>query len=128
MTASTATTTHRPTLPAIFLKLESLAILGAAVAVYFRKGFGGWAFALLLLAPDLAALGYLFGPRAGSLAYNLAHTYALPAALALAGLALGQPLAVQLALIWSAHIAMDRLLGYGLKYPTQFKDTHLARI
>ena len=36
--------------------------------------------------------------------------------------------AVQLALIWLAHIGADRLLGYGLKYPTAFTDTHLERI
>jgi hypothetical protein len=35
---------------------------------------------------------------------------------------------VQLALIWSAHIGIDRLLGYGLKYPTAFKETHLGRV
>jgi hypothetical protein len=29
-------------------------------------------------------------------------------------------------LIWTAHIAMDRALGYGLKYPTAFKSTHLS--
>jgi hypothetical protein len=28
-------------------------------------------------------------------------------------------------LIWTAHIGFDRMLGYGLKYPTRFKDTHL---
>ncbi|HEY2386937.1 MAG TPA: DUF4260 family protein, partial [Candidatus Binatia bacterium] len=32
------------------------------------------------------------------------------------------------ALIWLAHIGMDRLLGYGLKYPTSFHHTHLGRI
>ena len=32
------------------------------------------------------------------------------------------------ALIWTAHIGMDRLLGFGLKYPTRFQDTHLQRI
>ncbi len=26
-----------------------------------------------------------------------------------------------------AHIGMDRALGYGLKYPTSFQDTHLGR-
>ena len=36
--------------------------------------------------------------------------------------------AVQLALIWLAHIGADRLLGYGLKYPTAFTDTHLQRV
>jgi hypothetical protein len=115
-------------LPALFLKIESLAILVAAAAVYFRQGYNGWVFALLLFAPDLAMLGYLAGARAGSVAYNVAHTYALPAVLGLASLLFAQPLALQLALIWLAHIGLDRLLGYGLKYPAQFKDTHLGRV
>jgi hypothetical protein len=118
----------RLTLPGVLLKLESLAILAAAVGFYFREGFSGWVFALLFLAPDLAMLGYRLGLRAGSFTYNLAHTYALPAVLGLAGALLAQPLALQLALIWAAHIGLDRLVGYGLKYPTQFKDTHLGRI
>lgn len=29
---------------------------------------------------------------------------------------------------WLAHIGADRLLGYGLKYPSSFKDTHLQRV
>jgi hypothetical protein len=35
---------------------------------------------------------------------------------------------VAVALIWFAHISMDRTVGYGLKYPTSFKDTHLERV
>jgi hypothetical protein len=31
-------------------------------------------------------------------------------------------------LIWIAHIGVDRALGYGLKYPSSFKDTHLQRV
>ena len=34
----------------------------------------------------------------------------------------------RLALIWLVHIGVDRLVGYGLKYPTAFKDTHLQRV
>jgi hypothetical protein len=30
-------------------------------------------------------------------------------------------------LIWTSHIGLDRLLGFGLKYPTRFNDTHLQR-
>jgi hypothetical protein len=37
-------------------------------------------------------------------------------------------LAMQSALIWFAHIGADRLLGFGLKYATDFKDTHLSRV
>jgi hypothetical protein len=40
----------------------------------------------------------------------------------------GNSLALSLALIWLAHIGMDRMVGYGLKYPTAFKDTHLSRV
>ena len=47
------------------------------------------------------------------------------AALGIIGMLVGAPLAVAVALAWFAHIGMDRLAGYGLKYPTDFKDTHL---
>jgi hypothetical protein len=30
--------------------------------------------------------------------------------------------------IWLAHIGADWLLGYGLKYPAAFKDTHPSRV
>ena len=73
-------------------------------------------------------LPYLIGPRAGAAAYNLAHTYALSVPLALAGYWLASPIALALGLIWIAHIGMDRMLGYGLKYASGFADTHLGRI
>jgi hypothetical protein len=110
------------------LRLEGLAVLAAAVAAYAFIG-GSWLlFALLLLAPDLAMIGYRFGPVVGAVAYNAAHTDLAPAALGAAGLALGAPTIQALALIWIAHIGLDRALGYGLKYATGFGDTHLGRI
>ena len=54
--------------------------------------------------------------------YNLFHNYTLPAVLAAYGVLGGNTLAVSLALIWFAHIGMDRLLGYGLKYADSFGD------
>lgn len=33
-----------------------------------------------------------------------------------------------IAIIWAAHIAFDRAVGYGLKYETGFNDTHLGRV
>jgi hypothetical protein len=88
-----------------------------------------WAFLVFLLAPDVSLAGYLAGPRVGAVTYNLAHTYAFPVALAAGCLLAGEPgLPVQIALIWAAHIGIDRVLGLGLKYPTAFKDTHLGRI
>ena len=110
------------------LRLEGAAAFAAAVALYAHAGFSWPLFALLILAPDLAMLFYLVGPRAGAAAYNLVHTYALALPLALAGFWFASPIAAALGLIWIAHIGMDRMLGYGLKYPSGFADTHLGRI
>jgi hypothetical protein len=44
------------------------------------------------------------------------------------GLLADGAVATQVALIWVAHVGVDRALGYGLKYPSAFKDTHLQRV
>ncbi len=110
------------------LRAEWLAIFVAGVVIYLE--FGGHPLLLLplLLAPDLSMVGYLAGPRVGALTYNLAHNLVV----ALALLAVGwfvpvAPLALAGAILL-AHVGMDRSLGYGLKLPTDFKDTHLGRI
>lgn len=110
------------------LRLEWAAVLAAAIAGYLFLD-GSWQlFVLLILAPDLAMLGYLAGPAAGAIVYNAFHILVWPAILFLAGLYAGSAVAMQVAAIWTAHIAMDRALGYGLKLPTGFTDTHLGRI
>jgi hypothetical protein len=114
--------------PIPWLRAEGLAVVLLAVALYAAHGSGWFLFLVLFLAPDLSMLGYLAGPRTGALVYNLAHTYAAPVLLAGAGLVVGLPLLPALALIWAAHIGLDRALGYGLKLPTGFRDTHLGRI
>ena len=110
------------------LRLEWAAVLAAAIAGYLFLD-GSWQlFVLLILAPDLAMLGYLAGPAAGAIVYNAFHILVWPAILFLAGLYAGSAVAMQVAAIWTAHIAMDRALGYGLKLSTGFTDTHLGRI
>jgi Domain of unknown function (DUF4260) len=91
------------------LRLEGAAAFATAIGLYAHSGFSWLALVILFLAPDLSMLAYLAGPRAGALAYNLLHTYAL-------------------ALIGVAHIGFDRMLGFGLKYASGFGDTHLSRI
>jgi hypothetical protein len=39
-----------------------------------------------------------------------------------------RPLVLALGLVWLAHIGVDRLLGYGLKYNDNFQHTHLGWI
>ncbi len=115
-------------LPRVLLRVEGIAVGGSAIALYFDAGYPWWLFVALVLAPDLSLVGYLAGPAIGTATYNAAHTYALPVVLAAIGVIAGAELAVQLGLIWIAHIGIDRALGYGLKYPTGFKDTHLQRV
>jgi len=115
-------------LPGRLLRLEGLALSAGALIVYFDQGFGWLLLVVLVLVPDLCFAGYLAGPRAGSWIYNAAHTTLGPIALGAVGVLSNTDWCIQLALIWLAHIGLDRLLGYGLKYPTAFKDTHLSRV
>ncbi|WP_242630931.1 DUF4260 family protein [Variovorax paradoxus] len=110
------------------LRLEGVVVLGAAVAAYAQFGAGWGMFALLLLAPDLALLGYLAGPRVGAALYNAAHSHVGAVALLVLGALAAMPWAVAGGLIWCAHIGLDRALGYGLKYGSDFGATHLGRI
>jgi hypothetical protein len=82
-------------------------------------------FALLFLAPDLFMLGYLANAPIGAAIYNAVHTYVGPVLLALYSVGTDHRTLLSISLIWIAHIGLDRLLGFGLKYPTYFKDTHL---
>jgi hypothetical protein len=99
----------------------------AAIGLYAYVGANGWVFLALLFVPDVAMVGYLANPRVGSWLYNAAHTVSLPLIVGLVGLVTPTAL-LPIALIWCAHIGMDRALGYGLKYPTAFQDTHLQRV
>jgi hypothetical protein len=110
------------------LRLEGLAVLSAAVFLYWRGGFSWTEFAVLFLAPDLSFIAYLAGPKAGAAVYNAAHSTNGALGLAVAAVALNQPAMIAVALIWLAHIGFDRALGYGLKYGAGFGFTHLGRI
>lgn len=106
------------------LQLEGAAVLVVCLVLFARSGTSWWLFAATILAPDLAMLGYVAGPRMGAAVYNAAHFYGIPL---LVWLVLPS-VPIWLVLVWAAHIGMDRMLGYGLKHPTDFRDTHLGRI
>jgi hypothetical protein len=118
----------RRDLPMLFLRSEGAVLLALAAFLYGRADDGWILFVLLLLAPDVAMVGYVRGTRVGAFVYNAFHTYLPPAVLAVTGILTETRLPVLLALIWFAHIGMDRMLGYGLKHTTGFRDTHLGRI
>lgn len=103
-------------------------MLVLSVYFYFHLEFSRIVFVVLLLAPDLTALGYLKNIKFGAGLYNLFHTYSIPAIIMICGLLLHVSIALIISLVWIAHIGMDRMLGYGLKYPTKFPDTHFNHI
>ena len=114
--------------PRLLLHIEGAAVLLAACLLYHQLHGSWFSFAVLLLTPDLFMLGYLANKKVGAFFYNLVHTYSVPVLVLLALGFSGQTSYYWLVLIWFAHIGVDRLLGYGLKYETAFKDTHLQRV
>ncbi len=106
-----------------WLRAEGLAVLTGSLWLYGQTGWSWGLFAGLLLIPDVAMLPYLINARWGAVSYNVAHSYLLPL-----GLALAFPPLLPYWCIWTAHIGMDRMLGYGLKYPSGFGDTHLGTL
>ena len=110
------------------LRLEGLTLFAGMTLLYAVWGGSWWIYAILFLVPDLSFAAYLAGPRVGAFVYNTAHSYMAPMSLMTTGFALASPLILSIAMIWLAHIGIDRALGYGLKYSAGFGFTHLGRI
>ena len=114
--------------PRAWLRIEGIAALAAGSLIYLASGGSLLALVPLLLVVDLSMAGYLAGPRPGAFIYNLAHNWALGLLVLGAGFALPSAPLVLAGAILVGHVGMDRLAGYGLKYPSAFGDTHLGRI
>lgn len=112
----------------ILRRAEYGAVLLIALWFYAISGASWWLFALGFLVPDLTMLGYVFGNRAGAVIYNIGHSFLGVIALAIFIHIFDQEWLWPYMLIWFAHIAFDRMLGYGLKYASSFQDTHMGRI
>lgn len=114
--------------PLLWLRAEGLTLFATALLLYSATHQQWWLVPVLILLPDLFMVGYLRGNRIGAAVYNAGHSYPLPALVSLAGLAWHHPLVLALGLLWVAHIGMDRLAGFGLKYDSGFKRTHLGEL
>jgi len=119
---------QRWTNPTALQRLEGLVFLVAGIWVFAESGETWWLFGLLLLAPDLSMLGYLYTPSMGASAYNVGHALIGPALLFAWGAIADSSLLIALAAVWLAHVGVDRLAGYGLKYSDGFVHTHLGTI
>ena len=112
----------------LMLRLEGLGLFVGMTLLYAVWGGSWWLYLILFLVPDISFAAYLSGPRFGAMIYNAMHTYLIPIPLMVIGLGLEAPLLLSIAIIWLAHIGIDRALGYGLKYSAGFGFTHLGRI
>ncbi len=112
------------------IRIEELAI--TAVSIYFIStlsvSFSWWAYILLFFAPDISMLGYAVNNRIGAFSYNLFHHRGIAISIAAVGLYLSLPYLLFAGAILFAHASFDRIFGYGLKYSTGFKHTHLGNI
>lgn len=112
--------------PKLLLQLEGAVLLAASIAVFAAQGQAWWIFPALLLVPDIFMLGYLRNTKLGSIIYNIGHSYPAAAIVLAIGFVVSSSFTIALGAIWFGHIGWDRMLGYGLKYATSFKHTHLG--
>jgi hypothetical protein len=112
----------------ILLRAEQVAILGIGIVLWVANGGPPLLLIPAWLLVDLSMIGYVGGPRLGSITYNAAHNLVVPIALLGLGWWTDTAWVVLAAAVFITHIGLDRALGYGLKLPTDFRDTHLGRI
>jgi hypothetical protein len=109
------------------LRIEAAALLAALAIAYYQMHASWLLFIVLILAPDVGMIGYLRGTGVGAWSYNAFHSYVGPIIVLAAAVTFSRA-ALPFAIIWAAHIALDRTLGYGLKYSDSFAHTHLGVI
>lgn len=110
------------------LKLEEVMMLALGIYLFDQLDFAWWWFVVLLLAPDIGMLGYLFGNKIGAATYNLFHHKGIAVLVYLMGAYIAMPVLQLAGIILFSHSSFDRALGYGLKYDNGFKYTHLGEI
>jgi hypothetical protein len=129
LTVERAPVTEAAGMPLRILRSEGLVLFAVAVAAFFSQlDEAWWLLPALLFLPDLFMAGYVQSTRLGAATYNVAHSYPVPAIVGVVAVASSSSLWEAVALIWFAHIGMDRALAYGLKYDDSFTHTHLGWI
>lgn len=111
------------------LILEELALfIGSVILFGLATEFSWWIFATLFLLPDVSFAAYLINTKIGSWAYNILHHKGIMIGLILAGYFAEMEWLLVVGIVFLGHTAFDRVFGYGLKFPDDFKHTHLGRI
>jgi hypothetical protein len=99
-----------------------------SIFLFYQLPISPWWYWGLFLAPDIGMLGYLINTQTGAMTYNLFHHKGLGVAIWIVGLGMANLELQFIGLLLFGHSSFDRALGYGLKYPDSFKNTHLGVI
>jgi hypothetical protein len=121
--------------PGIIIRIENLLIAAFAAFIYYQLeprlylNFQRFYLIILIwLSFDLSIAGYLINRKIGAYFYNIIHNYILAVSLLFASFIFMDSDFVVVGLILITHIGIDRFLGFGLKYPSDFKNTHIQKI
>ncbi len=109
-------------------RIENMALAVAVGTGFVVAGFDWWWLLALFIAFDLSMVGYAISPSLGAWTYNVVHNYAGPSLVLMLAVISDERVWVFLALVWSFHVAVDRALGYGLKFADHFSHTHLGDV
>ena len=116
------------TLPNIFLRIEGFVLFIIASIMFFNQN-GSWIlYIALLFLPDIGMTGYIMNTKLGAITYNLFHTTSIPLILLIIFFVTQQYSLLIFGFVWLAHIGMDRVAGFGLKYTDNFKHTHIQEV
>ena len=111
------------------LLFEEIALfIGTVILFGLATTYSWWVFALLFFLPDISIVVYLINTNIGSLVYNIFHHKGIMIALILTGYFTDIDWLEVVGIVFLCHIAFDRTFGYGLKFPDNFKHTHLGWI
>ena len=110
------------------LRLEEALLFGLSIYWFALLNISWWWFLGLLFLPDISMLGYLSNQKLGALIYNIGHNRILALAVYFIGIYFCAMPIKLIGIMLFAHIAMDRMLNFGLKYDEDFKLTHLGII
>ncbi|MGG3942999.1 DUF4260 domain-containing protein [Peribacillus psychrosaccharolyticus] len=110
------------------VRMENGFAFALSLYMYLQLDFPVWIFFALLFVPDCTMIGYMINKKIGASIYNTGHSFLLPLFLAGSYLCVSNDYLLMLSIIWAAHIFLDRLLGFGLKYEDSFNQTHIQRL
>jgi hypothetical protein len=110
------------------IKLEELGLFLFGIYLFNTLDYAWWWFLVLILAPDFSMIGYVINNKTGALIYNIFHHRGIAIVIYFLGIYLSSSMLQLIGIILFTHSSMDRMFGYGLKYESGFKFTHLGEI